>query len=378
VAGFPAELAAQHQARFGAAEFRAYRAPGRINLMGDHTDYNEGFVLPMAIGQACFVAASPNPSDVLRVQALDVQGFVEMPVAALDTVKRRGDWSDYVTGVARELHLQGVPLAGTDCTIASTIPLGAGLSSSAALEVATALALLGPARLDPLELAQLCRRAENRFVENPCGIMDQYACVFGRAGEALQLDCRTLESQMVPLPPEMTVVAVNSMIKHELGTSEYRVRVRECQEAARALGVASLRDVTRAGLEARRDVPAWNRAHHVVSENQRVLDAAQAARQGDAARFGQYAGESHESLRRDYEVSCPEVDFLVETAGALPGVFGARMTGGGFGGCIVAFVERDRVDEVGARVRARYQERFGRTAEVFACQAAAGAGPCEW
>ena len=356
-----------------------YRAPGRINLIGDHTDYNEGFVLPMAVELACWIATAENGRNTLRIHSEDLQQYVEVPISTLSKARPRGDWSDYVVGVAVELAKSGVEIHGQDLFIDSTIPIGAGLSSSAALEVATAFALLGEQPLDRVALSKLCRRAENSFVGMPCGIMDQFIVTHGREGGAIKLDCRTLDYEPLQLPRGVAVAAVNTMVKHELGKSEYRHRQQDCDAVVDILSrrnpqVRALRDVTPELLEQLPVGPQLNRARHVVSENMRVTAFVQAARQGNLSAMGSYLLQSHRSLKEDYEVSCPELDFLVESAMELAGVYGARMTGGGFGGCTVNLVDRSSLPEFRSRIRSIFQYRFGVDPEVFLCEPAAGAG----
>jgi galactokinase len=284
--------------------------------------------------------------------------------------------------VAREVLRAGFAIEPVNLLIASTVPVGSGLSSSAALEVATALALLGDRKLDGLELARLCRRAENDFVGMPCGIMDQYVSVFGRENSAVKIDCRSLEHETVALPAGAEILAVNSMVKHELGQSAYRNRVRECGEAVSSIRrrrpeTASLRDVAAAEFASlASEIPEAprQRARHVVTENQRVEDFIAASHRGDLAAMGELFVASHRSLQHDYEVSCEELDFLVDTALAIPGVLGARMTGGGFGGCTVNLVRPEAAGEFRTRIGAAYQDRFGLTPQIYLCRPSAGAG----
>jgi galactokinase len=292
-------------------------------------------------------------------------------VADLASAVPRGDWSDRVAGVAWEVTRHGLPVAPQNIVIDSKVPLGGGLSSSAALGVSLALALVGQP-VSPSELARIARAAETDFVGMPCGIMDQFAAARGVDGAALLLDCRSLAWRPVELPPDVAVVAVNSMVKHELSTSAYRTRVEECSRAARLLKVVSLREITLDSLRILSG-PELKRARHVVTENTRVEQFAAAAQAGDVERMGRLLVESHISLRNDYEVSCAELDFLVEAALLLPGVLGARMTGGGFGGCTVNLVRQDSVENLRSALVPLYAEYSGRTAEVYACRASSGA-----
>jgi galactokinase len=344
------------------------RAPGRVNLIGEHTDYKLGYVLPIAIDLACYVGCAPNRDGVLRVYSENLQQSRQWTVEHIVELKPCGDWTDYVIGVARQLPLG----RGRDLLIHSTVPLGSGLSSSASLEVAAALALGWSGELPSLELAQLARRAENEFIGLPSGIMDQYAAVFGRRDAALKIDCRSLTSEPVELPAGAAIVAVNSMVKHKLAQSAYRQRVAECAQAALDTQ-KDLRDATLNDLSLIRDATVLRRARHIITENQRVLDFIAASRGGDLAGMGRLLLESHRSLQTDYEVSCEELDFLVDAALNVPGVFGARMTGGGFGGCTVNLVEPSAVDQFQEEVSRAYRERFAIDPVFYNVKPSAGA-----
>ena len=359
-----------------------YRAPGRVNLIGEHTDYNLGFVFPIALEMACFVAVAPAEHGKLRVYSRDMQDEFSIPLDQIPDAEPAHDWHDYVVGVARELSRAGVKLETSDLWIASTVPPGSGLSSSAALEIGTAVALLDSRQMDRLEIALLGQRAESGFVGMPCGIMDQYASVFGQVGAAIQIDCRSLHHEYVPLPQNVNILAVNSMVKHELGTSAYRERVAECRAAVAAIrkikpDIDSLRDVPLDLFERIQeniaDVPR-RRARHVISDTQRVVDFAAAARAGDLREMGSLFLASHRSMQHDYEITCEEIDFLVDTAIKLPGVYGARMTGGGFGGCTVNLIEPAATDRFRENLARAYQERFGITPAFYDCKPAEGAG----
>ena len=345
------------------AEPHVFRAPGRVNLIGEHTDYNLGLVLPMAIGLECRIALAPSRDGWMRVYSEQLAQGSQWPAEEIPQTEPRGDWSDRVIGIAWELAYRGIAFEPSNILISSTVPLGGGLSSSAALGVSMALALGGPR--SPLELAQIAHTAEMDFVGVPCGIMDQFASA---TGGATLLDCRSLESCAVELPEDLAIVAVNSMVKHELGDSAYRTRVAECAAAARALGIASLRDATVDQLS-KLDGVLLKRARHVVTENARVEAFAGA----DRKEMGRLVTESHRSLRDDYEVSCPELDFLVETALGVPGVFGARLTGGGFGGSTVNLVDAEAVQNLQFTLIRRYQEVWGLTLDIHICTPAAGA-----
>lgn len=378
----PRTLTQSFHSQFGSGDAVCYRAPGRVNMMGEHTDYNQGLVCPMALEMACYAAAAPAAHGKLRVYSANLKEMREWPVADIAAVQPAHDWGDYVAGVAVELTRKGFPVAACDLYLESDVPTGAGLSSSASVEVAAALVLLAGRELDKLELAKLCQRAESNFVGMPCGIMDQYASVFGQQDSAIQIDCRTLESEAVHLPQDIRVVVVNSMVKHELGTSAYRERVAECQAAVNNIrrfhpAVSSLRDVTPemvSALEGRIPEVSFKRARHVATDNARVLEFAAASRQGDVDELGQLFIASHRSAQKDYEISCEELDFLVDTAIRLDGVYGGRMTGGGFGGCTVNLVAPHAVPSFRERISEAYRARFSLEPLFYECLPAAGAG----
>jgi galactokinase len=358
---------------------KTYQAPGRVNLIGEHTDYNGGFVLPAAIGLGCTIRVSPLSRHKLVIRSRQMPDTFEVEIASLPRAEPTQHWSDYVIGVAKEIVALGLPIAPAELAIDATVPTGSGLSSSAALEVATAFALLAGRPLDKLLIARLCQRAERNFVGMPCGIMDQYTAVFGEAHHAILLDCRALTHQLVPIPDGVEIVAVNSMVKHELGSSAYRDRVAECTTARSYFpGKQSLRDVTLAELErtaAQMPEIPLARARHVILECWRVQQFYAAAQAGDLERMGQLFVESHRSLQHDYQVSCAELDYLVDTALTIPGVYGARMTGGGFGGCTVNLVQPAALDRFENEIAARYHDRFHLHPTVIRCVPSAGAGP---
>jgi galactokinase len=365
---------------FGTADgVRVFRAPGRTNLIGEHTDYNLGFVLPVALQLATYIAVAPSPDGRLRI-ASEHRGEVrEFDPASLPDLSPAHAWTDYVIGVTRELVLAGYPVGGANLLIRSTVPEGAGLSSSAALEVSTALALLAGRPIDPLQLALLCQRAERGYVGMPCGIMDQYISVFGREHAAVEIDCRSLTNRTVPLPEGVAFLAVNTMVKHELSGSAYRDRVAECAAACAVLGVASLREATPEQVEANAGhMPdlIYRRARHIVNENRRVNSFVDASMSGDVSAMGRLMVESHRSMQFDYEISCAKLDFLVDRALQIEGLLGARMTGGGFGGCTVNLVDAGAVANFDSAVNAAYQAKFGKTPTVYRCNPSAGAGPC--
>lgn len=358
------------------------RAPGRVNLIGEHTDYNDGFVMPAAIDFHTWVAVAPRPDRQLHVSSAQ---FADNATLSLDELAGppAGHWTDYIRGVAAELVDLGVPVRGANLLIHSDVPLGAGLSSSAALEVSVALALEAASgtSLQPLRRVKACQKAEHEYAGTRCGIMDQFIANFARPGHALMLDCRSLDYSLVPIGSEFRMVICNSMVKHELATGEYNRRRAECEAGVRALQqflprVRALRDLNVDDLARYAselpDVVA-RRCRHVVTENDRVLAAEKALRRGDVEAFGRLMYESHASLRDDYEVSCPELDLLVELASQCDGVFGARMTGGGFGGCTVNLVRADAADAVSQTLVERYQKETKKTPAILVCSPAGGA-----
>ncbi|MGE5204418.1 MAG: galactokinase [Chlamydiota bacterium] len=361
---------------------RLFRAPGRVNLIGEHTDYNDGFVMPAAIDLACRVAIAGRADRRLVVRSENFQETLELHLDEAHT-QRQERWSDYVQGVAVVLEQSGWRLRGANLLIRSEVPIGSGLSSSAAIEVATGLALSSNSgvEIEKLELARLCQRAENEFVGARCGIMDQFASCFGQAEHALLLDCRSLEYRPLPVPAGVALVICDSGVRHEVASGDYNVRRAECETGVRVLAhrrpeIRALRDATLEDLQNNRaelgDL-VYRRCRHVVTENARVVQAASALERGDLREFGRLMGESHRSLRDDFEVSCGELDLLVDLAAKSPGVYGARMTGGGFGGCTVNLVEADRVEEFRRSVAPAYQQATGRAVKIYVSEAAAGA-----
>jgi len=363
--------------RFGGPA-RVLRAPGRVNLIGEHTDYNDGFVMPAAIQLSTLAAVAARQDRLVRAASTNVDGEVSFDLDNTAAVPGRV-WSDYVQGVALLLEQSGHRLRGADILFQSDLPNGGGLSSSAALEVSAALALLSVADLSLplLEVARTCQRAESEFVGMHCGIMDQFAACFGRQDHAMILDCRSLACRHLPLPSSIRMVVCNTMVKHEHATGGYNLRRSDCEEGARILGVTALREVTPAALQAHAGgMPeqVWRRCRHVVNENARVERAASALESGDLGEFGRLMGESHRSLRDDYEVSCPELDVMVELAAGMPGVYGARMTGGGFGGCTVNLVAAEQTDSFVLRISEDYRAATGVEASIHVCRAMPGAG----
>ncbi|RBP06488.1 galactokinase [Roseiarcus fermentans] len=368
--------------RFGRSA-RVSRAPGRVNLIGEHTDYNDGFVMPAALDFSTLVAAAPRQDRTIRVYSLFMD---ETRAFDLDAPAPSGrhDWSDYVFGVAAMLETSGLRLAGADLVVGSDVPLGAGLSSSAALEVAVAHALLAASGLpfEPVAAARVAQRAENDFVGMRCGIMDQYIAACGVAGNALLIDCRSLDARPVPIAPTLRLVIANSHVRHQHAGGDYNDRRAACEEGVRLLRpllgpIAALRDVTPADLERhRRALPdlVFRRCRHIVTENARVLEAERALKAGDFEACGAAMNASQRSMRDDFAITCPEIDFLADFAQGLAGVHGSRMTGGGFGGCTVSLVEADAVESVGRALVDAYRLAFGLHAEVFVCAPSDGAG----
>jgi galactokinase len=371
--------------RFGQAPRWIVAAPGRVNLIGEHTDYNDGFVLPMAIERYTAIAASPTVEGpggaTLSVHSAATHGSATLRLGAPQR-SEAPPWANYLRGVVAGFQRRGIALPSLSAVIASDVPLGAGLSSSAALEVATAtlFELAAGVTLDKVEKARLCQTAEHELAGVPCGLMDPLASILGEARGPLLIDCRTGEARVLSLADTgVSVLVVNSRVRHSLGDGAYAKRRAECEAAAQVLGVASLRDATARSLEEARDrlgSVLYRRAKHVVTENARTLDAARAFEAGDSRAAGALFYESHRSLRDDYEVSCEEIDVLVDAARELgegAGVYGARITGGGFGGCTVTLVETDKVGAVRRDLCRMYERRTGRTADAFVSRPALGA-----
>lgn len=348
-------------------------APGRVELLGNHTDYNGGVVLSAALTQGITASGHRrNDSTIL----LRTEGSGESARAHVDRLAPTGHWSDYPLGVVAELQKAGLRVGGFDAEFTSTLPSGAGLSSSAAIEVATALLLmrLFGFTLDPMDLARLCRRSENEFVGVNCGLLDQATSVFGCRQHAVFLDCRAESVETIPFPQGTGLLIVNSGVKHALTGGEYNERRAQCFQAAEAIGVAALRDADEAALEAA-TMPGIvrRRARHIVGENARVFAAVSHLRRGEARAFGSLMSASHKSSQKNFENSTPELDLLVELAQDQPGIFGARLTGGGFGGAIVALGEEDALPMAGMQVAALYKINTGHTATALTCSPGDGA-----
>jgi galactokinase len=363
-------------ARFGGAPAGVWRAPGRVNLIGEHTDYSDGLVMPFAIDREARVAAAPRTDGVVRCFSVELGEAPDAAVAELSPDAQRGWWS-YVHGVVAELTAAGAAVTGCDLAIDSTVPVGAGLSSSAALECAVAVAVAGlaGAEASPTALALIAQRAENRFAGVPCGPMDQLAAMRGRAGHALLIDTRSLDVDPVPLSlPGVELVVIDTRVSHRLVEAAYAERRAQCERAAVALGVSSLRDVTFEALDrdaASLDPVLLRRARHVVTENARVLAAADALRMGDLEALGRAMADSHASLRDDYEVSCRELDLAVETATGLGGA--ARMTGAGFGGSAIAVIPVAAAGELGSALAMAFDAERLRRPALIPVRAADGA-----
>lgn len=357
------------------------QAPGRVNLIGEHTDYNDGFVLPAAIQFRTTAVIAARPDGKLVLESLNYGETAEFALSELP-LRARNHWSDYVIGVARKLGEQGIHLSGASLLIYGDVPQGAGLSSSASIEVAVARAFveLASSTMDGTKLAQLCQSAENEFVGTRCGIMDQFVAIHAKRGHALLLDCRALTYQHQPLPEGVALVICDSMVRHALAGGEYNLRRKECEAGAqffavRKPGVRALRDVAMEDFrkfEADLPEPVRRRCRHVIAENARVLEAAEDLKRHNLQRCGELMHASHASLRDDFQVSCRELDMLVELACKIKGVYGARMTGGGFGGCTINLVESGEVDSFRAKMAEGYERATGTRPEIYVCSAGDG------
>ena len=373
----------------GTERVHLVRAPGRVNLIGEHTDYNDGFVLPMAIEPEVRIVCRSRSDGLVRLASTAFPGsVVEFSVQKKVQPAPHGSWDNYSRGVVAEMLAAGIPLVGMDALIANSLPVGGGLSSSAAVEVGTAraLLLLAGVEMDPGRVALLAQKAEHEFAGVPVGMMDQTIVASGKAGHAMLLDCRDLSKQFVPLDTrDLRVVIANSMVRHELSEGEYGKRRQQCAEGVRFFqkanpSVKALRDVNAQEVEAAKgklpDV-IYRRCRHVVSENGRTTMAATQLGHHNYEDVGELMLQSHASLRDDYEVSAPELDFLVEQAMTVKGVYGARMTGGGFGGCIVALAQPRAVDALSEHLKRTYPQKFRKEPAVFATTATAGASVIE-
>jgi galactokinase len=375
------------QERYGELPRWVVAAPGRVNLIGEHVDYNDGFVLPMAIDRYTVIAAGPAAGEQATITSDLADGETTISLAAPKKHPTRGHWSNYVAGVIAGCLSRGMRPGGFRAVIGSDVPLGGGLSSSAALEVATATlveAMTGTT-LDPVAKALLCQQAEHEFAGVPCGIMDQFASTLCQADHLMLLDCRSRQVELIPFTDDaLTVLIMNTNVKHELSGGEYAERRGQCESAAQKLGVSSLRDATLEQLEAvhgKLEPVEFRRARHAISEIARTAAAAAAMKMGDLAQVGQFMAASHASLRDDYEVSCRELDLLVELAdglGRAGGVYGSRMTGGGFGGSTVSLVETARVDDVAQAITTAYQRETGVEPTALTSRPSRGAHVVRW
>ncbi len=377
-----AHVAAEFQKHYGRPPRWIVAAPGRVNVIGEHTDYNDGFVLPMAIERYAVMAADQAAvPGKIAVYDTHFKESATIDVSAPVT-KGQPKWSNYIRGVLAGFQQRGLNIPALDVAFMSTVPLGGGLSSSAALEVCTATLMEAATgkNIDPVDKALLAQKAEHEFAGVPCGIMDQFISALGREGHLLLLDCRTRKTELVPMSdPSVELLVVNTNVKHELGSGEYAKRRAECEAAAKILGVASLRDATADQLErakGKMDEVVYRRARHVIGEIERTVHAAEGIRASNWPTVGQLMYASHYSLRDDYEVSCKELDAVVEIAesiGYKGGIYGCRMTGGGFGGCCVALVKANAVDAITQKIAADYKAKTGIEAAIFASRPAAGA-----
>jgi galactokinase len=376
------EICRKHFERFHSQPTVAV-APGRVNLIGEHTDYAEGFVMPIAIEFATMAAISPRTDGQIVISALNFDEERSWPVDALPS-RRSDHWSDYPLGVVHKLAERGFPIPAFSLTIWGDVPLGSGLSSSASLEVATATALLSLVpgfSLSGVEKALLCQSAENEFVGSSCGIMDQFISCNGKADSAMLLDCRSLEFKLAPIPHDIALVIANTMKKHSIVGGDYPTRRAEVELATEVLRlhrpeIRKLRDATMEDLENwSREMPeqVMRRARHVIGDSHRAELAAEALSKGNLAELGRLMAEAHRSYRDDFEASCPEADLLVELANELPGLVGARLTGGGWGGCTINLVHQEHAAEFADRIGALYQQRTGITPQVHLCHASDGA-----
>ena len=357
------------------------RSPGRVNLLGEHTDYNEGFVLPAAIGKSMTIAIGPSDDDECRIVALDMNE--EHRFLLSEIVPSEKKWPNYVMGVVDELQKAGYPLKGFQCIYGGDIPVGAGMSSSAAIEGGIGFGLnhLFSLGIDNLTLVQLAQKAENRFVGVKCGIMDQYVNIFGQQGKVLRIDCRSLEHELFPFEYEnMAILLFDSRVSHSLASSEYNRRRAECREGVEVIRkripeVKSLRDVPLEMLEDCRpvlDSTVYKRCRYVVDENSRMIEACAALIRRDLSSFGVLMYLTHAGLRDDYAVSCKELDFLVDASGSIPEIYGARMMGGGFGGCTINLIEKDAVERVTQEIAGKYRKQFGIQPNVYVTSIEAG------
>lgn len=371
IAQIKSDVVQGFRSRFGGSP-RVFAAPGRINIIGEHTDYSEGLVMPAAIDRFCLTAMAKNGSDTMRVLALGRQEETEIAPG----FTRSGTWVDYVSGVRQSLRDAGIDVPGCDLVIQGNVPEGAGVSSSAALEVSTMLAMLACADVtaSTIDIALWAQTAESKYVGVPCGVMDQFISANGIAGHALFLDCRSLAYERAPLPPDVAFLLVDSTVRHRLVDGGYAARRNDCETAAERLGVRVLRDASHAML-AKGDLSerVMRRARHVISENERVVATAKALVAADLSKVGRLMNLSHASLRDDFDVTCKETDILADIASQTSGVYGARQMGGGFGGAVLALVDTDGVETASRTICEAYRAQTGIAAPSFVCRIADGA-----
>lgn len=361
---------------FSGAPAYFVRAPGRVNLIGEHTDYNDGFVLPMAIDREMWIALRPRQDNRVLLYSLDFPD--QVADFALAQFEHSQGWVEYVKGIAWVLREEGYPLRGWEGVLASQVPVGAGLSSSAALELSLMRAfwVVSNWDWDGAEMARLARVADNQWVGIQSGVMDQMIAALGRRDHALLIDCRSLAHQLVPLPSDVLVVVLDTATRRGLVDSAYNQRVAECQQAAAYFGATALRDVDASRIAQKppdMDDVVYRRARHVITENWRTLQAVEYLKKGDVRAFGKLLDQSHDSLRDDYEVSSPELNTIVSIARQQPGCYGARMTGAGFGGCAIALVDHEKAEAFAGNVAREYQRKTGLTAQIYITQAVDGA-----
>lgn len=357
---------------------RYFSAPGRVNLIGEHTDYNDGFVLPAAIDFETVIGAVPRPDSMLHVMAIDKNDTDSFDLTQPITPHPTKGWANYVRGMAKILLAEGYSLRGLVLAVTGNVPTSGGLSSSASFEMALGQALLrmNDQAVDGVKLALSGQKTENLFVGVQCGIMDQYISSLGQKDHALLIDCRDLSYRGVPIPPDTAIIVVDSGVQRGLVDSEYNARRKECEAAAAHFGVKALRDLDEAGFAARaHELPPIirKRARHVITENARTLAAAESLAHNDPAALGPLMAASHQSMRDDFEITVPAIDALVQIMQNVPGVYGARMTGGGFGGCCVALAPVPAAPAVKAAIEAQYTPQTGHVATVYLCRASAGA-----
>ncbi|GIU44618.1 galactokinase [Shewanella sairae] len=364
---------------FGTQADKLYCAPGRVNLIGEHTDYNDGFVLPAAINFHTAIVAKRRDDQTFRAVSDAFPGEIEEWTFGEEGTPVASHWSNYLKGFTAAMATSGLAPKGLDLAVVSNVPMSAGLSSSAALEVAfgTAVNDCSQIQLSPLAIAQLAQRGENQFVGHACGIMDQMISALGEQDHALLIDCLDLDSEAIGIPEDLSLIVINSKIQRSFIESKYHLRRQECEQAASHFGLESLRDLSLTTLESAKDelsLACYKRAKHVVTENRRTQNAAWALEAGDIAKLSQLMAESHISMRDDFEISTTEIDYLVEIVSDVVGNRGGvRMTGGGIGGCVVALVEHELTDSVVAIIEQKYTEKTGLEAEIYLCSASDGA-----